>query len=60
MTEALRHAQDRGCRRIWGGDYEKNDRILKFYERAGFSVESRYTFRVGSTDCRDLAMSLEI
>jgi ribosomal protein S18 acetylase RimI-like enzyme len=60
LSEALRHAQDLGCRRIWGGDYEKNDRILKFYERAGFNVESKYTLRVGSTDYRDLAMSLEI
>lgn len=59
LSEALRHAQDNGCKRIWGGDYEKNDRTLKLYERAGFSVECDYQYRVGSNDYRDLAFSLE-
>lgn len=60
LAEALRHAQENGCRRLWGANYEKNDRSLKFYERAGFSVQCGFKFRVGGTDYQDVALSLEV
>ena len=59
LAEALRHAEENDCRRLWTADYAKNERGLKFYERAGFAAREEYRFRIGGNEYHDLALSLE-
>lgn len=60
LAEALQHAQAEGSARLWAADHAKNERALKFYERAGFGTREEYRFRIGDGEYQDLALSLEI
>ncbi len=60
MDAAVRHARDRGSRRLLLGVYGKNDAAIAFYERYGFTRAGTRTFRVGGHDYHDLVLALRL
>ena len=60
LAEALDHAQDGGCGQLWTIAYEKSDRQLEFFGRAGFSERGEHRARIGSSDYRDLVLGLKM
>lgn len=43
---------------VWLGVWERNDRALRYYRKAGFSVAGDHTFLLGSDPQRDLILVL--
>ena len=60
LAEALDHVQDGRCGQLWTIAYEKSDRQLEFFGRAGFSERGEHHARIGSNDYRDLVLGLKM
>lgn len=60
MAEATRHARSLACKRLLLGVYAGNDNAISFYQRLGFRKVGQRVFRVGSTDCNDFIMQLDL
>jgi diamine N-acetyltransferase len=57
---AIADARTQGANRILLGVYAGNDRAIGFYRRLGFVVCGARKFRVGTRDCDDHIMSLNL
>lgn len=60
FANAIRYAQELGCKRLWAWDFVKNRKILEFYASVGFRPRSQYLYRVGSSEYQEVALSLEL
>ncbi len=56
MRACLEEAAVRGCKTVWLGVWEHNDRAIAFYERWGFVVVGSHVFQLGSDPQADLIM----
>jgi len=57
MSSCVEHAKLWGCDVIWLGVWERNPRAIAFYEKVGFRVVGRQSFRLGSDLQQDLVMA---
>ena len=60
MDACFRRARDEGRDVMWLGVWEYNPRAQRFYEKNGFRVVGRHTFRLGSDPQTDLLMQIEL
>jgi tRNA (guanine37-N1)-methyltransferase len=56
MAATLDHARTRGVVGVWLGVNQQNTRALRFYEKSGFRVVGRKTFRLGPELHSDFVM----
>lgn len=57
MAESLRIAQRDGHDWVWLGTNEENARALRFYQKSGFSIVGRRTFRVADSEESDYVLA---
>jgi len=57
MRTCVDHAKLWRCDVIWLGVWERNPRAIAFYEKSGFRVVGRQSFRLGSDLQQDLVMA---
>ena len=57
MGTCVEHAKLLRCDVIWLGVWERNPRAIVFYEKVGFRVVGRQSFRLGSDLQQDLVMA---
>lgn len=60
MDEAVRVAQQHGCKWLWLGVWEHNVQAIGFYERQGFEPFDQHTFMFGSEAQTDVLMRRQI
>jgi ribosomal protein S18 acetylase RimI-like enzyme len=60
LEHTLAMASQRGAKRVLLAVYEKNDRAIVFYERAGFIPVGDTVFMVGQVPFRDLLLARSI
>ena len=60
FANAIRYAQELGCKRLWAWDFVKNRRILEFYTSLGFKPRTEYLYRVGGGEYQEIALSLDL
>lgn len=53
---ATKVAQERNCRGLWLGVWERNAKAIAFYEQAGFSIVGEQRFSIGTDLQLDLVM----
>jgi len=56
LNKAVSRAIELDLNYIWLGVWEKNPKAIRFYERHGFSVFGKHTFRMGDDPQTDLLM----
>jgi ribosomal protein S18 acetylase RimI-like enzyme len=60
MDKAITRARELGLTYIWLGVWEKNPNAIRFYERHGFHVFGKHSFKMGDDLQTDLLMKREI
>ena len=60
IEKAIAMAQEQGCRYVWLGVWEKNEKAIKFYRRMGFDVFDTHTFRMGDEIQNDFLMKIDL
>lgn len=60
LDKALELARESGKKYIWLGVWEKNERAIAFYERAGFIKTGAHDFFMGTDRQTDLIMKKEL
>ncbi len=56
MEKVLSLAKEYGCRYVWLGVWEKNERAIHFYRKMGFEISDTHTFRMGDELQNDFVM----
>jgi ribosomal protein S18 acetylase RimI-like enzyme len=56
MDHALNYATEHGCKRVWLGVWEKNEKAINFYKTFGFSIYGSHVFLLGKDSQNDLLM----
>lgn len=60
MRRVISEAHARGCRTLWLGVWERNERAKAFYRRTGFVDVGSHVFVVGTDRQTDRILALEI
>lgn len=60
FANAIRYAQELGCKRLWAWDFVRNKRILEVYASLGFKPRTEYLYRVGGSEYQEVALSLDL
>lgn len=60
LDAAMRHARERGARRMLLGVYAQNHDALAFYARGGFHDVGERRFRVGDNEYDDRVLALDL
>lgn len=60
MQFAIRAGRRLHKKYIWLGVWEENEKAIRFYERFGWRVFGRHTFRLGNEEQNDLLMKLDL
>ncbi|WP_319414958.1 GNAT family N-acetyltransferase [Marispirochaeta aestuarii] len=56
IEKTMAIAKDNGCTKVWLGVWEKNSSAISFYQRMGFEIIGRHTFRMGEEIQNDLVL----
>lgn len=56
LDKAISRAQALGVEYVWLGVWEKNPKAIRFYERHGFQIFGKHSFRMGDELQTDLLM----
>ena len=56
IEKTMAIAKDNGCIKVWLGVWEKNSSAISFYQRMGFEIIGRHTFRMGEEIQNDLVL----
>jgi ribosomal protein S18 acetylase RimI-like enzyme len=60
IDEVIAECRRRGATRLRLGVWERNSRAIAFYEKVGFRVTAKQTFKLGEDTQTDLVMELDV
>lgn len=60
LNKAFEVANALQCKNIWLGVWENNQRAIRFYTKAGFTVFNSHIFRLGDDEQTDLMMKKQL
>lgn len=60
MQTCLAYARKHGCKTLWLGVWENNERAISFYEKNGFTRFGEHTFMLGNDAQTDFLMKKDL
>ena len=60
LDKAFQRSREKGCKAIWLGVWNKNERAIRFYQKNGFKVVGQHVFLLGTDEQTDFIMRREV